>query len=73
MLKCESKTFLTLVTSAFPCSRDLDALLAELRANGFQDVLGLVRRPPPEGPLWVCFLCNHPEKAQGFLQVSHTS
>lgn len=34
MLKCENKTFLTIVTSAFPCSKDQETLLNELRHAG---------------------------------------
>lgn len=67
ILKCENKTFLTLVTSAFPCAKDQEAILNELRTSGFQHVFEYVRTP--NGPLWGCFLCNHPEKAVGFLQV----
>lgn len=68
ILKCENKTFLTLVTSAFPCAKDQEAVLNELRSSGFQDVFEYVRSPT--GPIWGCFLCNHPEKAVGFLQDS---
>ncbi|KAL0267786.1 UNVERIFIED_CONTAM: hypothetical protein PYX00_009955 [Menopon gallinae] len=68
ILKCENKTFLTLVTSAFPCVKDQEAILNELRSSGFQDVFECVRTP--NGPMWGCFLCNHPEKAMGFLQDS---
>ncbi|XP_049810598.1 protein melted isoform X1 [Schistocerca nitens] len=64
ILKCENKTFLTLVTSAFPCSKDQDALLNELRHSGFFDVFEC------SGGQWGCFLCNHPERAVGFLQDS---
>lgn len=45
MLKCENKTFLTLVTSAFPCAKDQESLLNELRHSGFFDVFQL--SPPP--------------------------
>lgn len=38
MLKCENKTFLTVVTSAFPCPKDQDALINELRHSGYFDV-----------------------------------
>ncbi|KAG8222424.1 hypothetical protein J437_LFUL008421 [Ladona fulva] len=64
ILKCENKTFLTLVTSAFPCSKDQESLLNELRNSGFFDVFeyngGALRQ-------WGCFLCNHPDRAVGFL------
>ncbi|KAK6617844.1 hypothetical protein RUM43_014073 [Polyplax serrata] len=68
ILKCENKTFLTLVTSAFPCVKDQEAILNELRTSGFEDVFECVKSPT--GPMWGCFLCNHPEKAMGFLQDS---
>lgn len=64
ILKCENKTFLTLVTSAFPCAKDQEALLNELRHSGFFDVFEC------SGNQWGCFLCNHPERAVGFLQDS---
>ncbi|KAE8740818.1 hypothetical protein FOCC_FOCC013672 [Frankliniella occidentalis] len=75
ILKCENKTFLTVVTSAFPCSKDQETLLNELRHSGFFDVLECVRvggggNSILDGPLWGCFLCNHPERAVGFLQDS---
>ncbi|XP_066247641.1 protein melted [Euwallacea similis] len=83
ILKAENKTFLTLVTSAFPCSKDQEALLSELRHAGYFDVFQVC--PPniggstdtleSSGPLnsiggvkWGCFLCVHPEKAMGFLR-----
>ncbi|KAK7869254.1 hypothetical protein R5R35_000874 [Gryllus longicercus] len=62
ILKCENKTFLTLVTSAFPCTKDQDALLSELHCSGFFDVFEC------SASQWGCFLCNHPERAVGFLQ-----
>ncbi|KAF4523803.1 hypothetical protein B566_EDAN013361 [Ephemera danica] len=64
-LKCENKTFLTLVTSAFPCSKDQDMLLHELRNSGFFDVFEYNATLQQ----WGCFLCNHPERAVGFLQA----
>ncbi|XP_034247759.1 protein melted isoform X2 [Thrips palmi] len=75
ILKCENKTFLTVVTSAFPCSKDQEALTNELRHSGFFDVLEYVGvggggNGISDGPLWGCFLCNHPERAVGFLQDS---
>lgn len=78
MLKCENKTFLTVVTSAFPCSKDQDTLLNELRHSGFFDVFQLC--PGNVGGSadqlennvfqWGCFLCAHPERAVGFLRGS---
>ncbi|KAF5306196.1 hypothetical protein FQR65_LT07473 [Abscondita terminalis] len=77
MLKCENKTFLTLVTSAFPCSKDQEMLLNELRHSGFFDVFQLCpgsvggSSNPLENNIkfqWGCFLCAHPERAVGFLR-----
>lgn len=71
ILKCENKTFLTLVTSAFPCAKDQESLLNELRHSGFFDVFEATGTPGPSGGAqWGCFLCNHPERAVGFLQDS---
>lgn len=67
ILKCENRTFLTLVTSAFPCIKDQDLILNELRRSGFCDVF---ERGNSSMNLWCCFLCNHPERAVGFLQDS---
>lgn len=67
ILKCENRTFLTLVTSAFPCMKDQELLLNELRRSGFCDVFEC---SGPNVNLWCCFLCNHPERAIGFLQDS---
>lgn len=63
-LKADNKTFLTLVTSAFPSAKDQDMLINELRTARFFDVFEY------NGPLnlWGCFLCNHPDRAVGFLQ-----
>ncbi|XP_058838060.1 protein melted [Topomyia yanbarensis] len=73
-LKCENKTFITLVTSAFPNCKEQEALVNELRNAGFFDVFELGAVSTPEGASsedlqfqWGCFLCNHPEKAMGFL------
>ncbi|XP_059612970.1 protein melted [Phlebotomus argentipes] len=77
ILKCENKSFVTLATSAFPSTKDTDALVNELRNSGFFDVfeLGPVNGNSTNGGTssddlqlqWGCFLCNHPEKAMGFL------
>ncbi|XP_065200152.1 protein melted isoform X2 [Planococcus citri] len=67
ILKCENRTFLTLVTSAFPCIKDQEVLLNELRRSGFCDVFEC---SGSRMNLWCCFLCNHPERAIGFLQDS---
>lgn len=63
-LKYDNKSFLALVTSSFPSAKDQDNLIAELRSERFFDVFEY------NGPLtlWGCFLCNHPDRAQGFLQ-----
>uniref|UniRef100_A0A131XW49 Putative ph domain protein melted n=1 Tax=Ixodes ricinus TaxID=34613 RepID=A0A131XW49_IXORI len=63
-LKYDNKSFLALVTSSFPSAKDQDNLIGELRCERFFDVFEY------NGPLtlWGCFLCNHPDRAQGFLQ-----
>lgn len=74
-LKFENKTFITLVTSAFPSTKDIDTLVNELRHSGFFDVFELGPNNNPSSEVsnedfhfqWGCFLCNHPEKAVGFL------
>lgn len=64
ILKYDNKSFLTLVTSSFPSAKDQDNLIGELRCERFFDVFEY------NGPqtLWGCFLCNHPDRARGFLQ-----
>ncbi|RXG68498.1 Protein melted [Armadillidium vulgare] len=65
ILKCDNKTFITLVTSAFPSTKDLDLLMHELRNVRFFDVFeynGVEQQ-------WGCFLCNHPDRARGFVEV----
>ncbi len=62
-LKLDNRTFLTLVTSSFPSAKDQEVLIEELRAARYFDVFhfnALVQA-------WGCFLCNHPDKATGFL------
>ncbi|XP_028172173.1 protein melted, partial [Ostrinia furnacalis] len=65
ILKCENKTFLTVVTSAFPGLKEQEMVADELRAAGFFDVFS-VPGGAPQQP-WRCFLCAHPERAQGFV------
>ncbi|XP_066940283.1 protein melted isoform X1 [Macrobrachium rosenbergii] len=63
ILKCDTKTFVTLVTSAFPLAKDMDMLMHELRNARFFDVFeynGVEQQ-------WGCFLCNHPDRARGFV------
>nr|XP_053630422.1 protein melted-like [Cherax quadricarinatus] len=63
ILKCDTKTFVTLVTSAFPSAKDMDMLMHELRNARFFDVFeynGVEQQ-------WGCFLCNHPDRARGFV------
>lgn len=62
-LKFENRTFITLVTSAFPPVRDQDALLNELRSSGFFDVfeIGPMENNSSYNSLdedvrWGCFL-----------------
>ncbi|CAG5011610.1 unnamed protein product [Parnassius apollo] len=62
ILKCENKTFLTLVTGAFPGVKEQEMLASELRAAGFFDVFEL-----SAPATWGCFLCTRPERAVGFL------
>lgn len=77
MLKCENKTFLTVVTSAFPCAKDQETLLNELRHSGYFDMFQLCLPPVVGGSAdqlkgfsteACCFLCIHPERAVGFLR-----
>lgn len=74
MLKCENKTFLTVVTSAFPCDKEQDALINELRHSGYFDVFQVCQSASEgsseqtENLKWGCFLCAHPERAVGFLR-----
>uniref|UniRef100_T1ISD9 PH domain-containing protein n=1 Tax=Strigamia maritima TaxID=126957 RepID=T1ISD9_STRMM len=64
ILKADNRNFLTLVTSVFPSAKDQEWLISELRDERFFDVFEY------NGPLtqWGCFLCNHPDRAVGFLQ-----
>ncbi|XP_073971191.1 ventricular zone expressed PH domain-containing protein melted isoform X2 [Rhodnius prolixus] len=74
ILKCENKPFVTLVTSAFPCARDQESVLNELRSAGFCDVFEYCPNSTNgnDGSKgnWGCFLCNHPDRAVGFLHDS---
>lgn len=72
ILRCENKAFLTLVTSAFPGLKEQEMLLNELRDAGFFDVfelntVGAGEAAGGQQVQWGCFLCNHPERAVGFL------
>ena len=63
-LKADNRTFLTLVTSSFPSAKDQDMLIQELRSERYFDVFefnAIIQ-------IWGCFLCNHPERANGFLK-----
>ena len=63
-LKLDNKTFLTLVTSSFPSPKDQDILIHELRSSRYFDVFefnALIN-------IWGCFLCNHPNRAEEYLQ-----
>lgn len=77
MLKWENKTFLTVVTSAFPCEKDQESLINELRHSGYFDVFqacpstianSIEQMETIESYQWGCFLCAHPERAVGFLR-----
>ena len=63
-LKADNKTFLTLVTSSFPSSKDQDLLMNELRSARYFDVFEF----NAINNAWVCFLCNHPDRACEYLQ-----
>lgn len=55
------------------CLKDQEAVLNELRHTGFCDVFSHVVQTNAKGEstnVWGCFLCNHPERAVGFLQDS---
>lgn len=74
MIKTENKSFTELVTSNFPSVKEQECLVNELRHSGFLDVFEVSRtdatKPTNVNELefqWGCFLCNHPEKAVGFL------
>ncbi|XP_037044917.1 protein melted isoform X2 [Bradysia coprophila] len=73
MIKTENKSFTELVTSNFPSVKEQEALVNELRHSGFLDVFEVSKTDrllPNANELeyqWGCFLCNHPEKAVGFL------
>ncbi|XP_043219639.1 protein melted-like [Amphibalanus amphitrite] len=63
-LRWESTSFLEVVTGCFPTAKETDVLLQELRSARFFDVFeynGMQQQ-------WGCFLCNHPEKAEGFVK-----
>ena len=64
ILKCEEKTFSTLVTGAFPNARDQDSVIHELSSHRFFDVFEY-NAPKLQ---WGCFLCNHPERASTFIK-----
>ncbi|XP_067644186.1 protein melted [Eurosta solidaginis] len=77
ILKCENRSFTELVTSQFPNSKDREILVNELRHSGFLDVFE-VSKTDMNNPncneleyQWGCLLCNHPDKAVGFLNGSN--
>lgn len=63
-LKLDNKTFSTLVTCAFPSAKDQEVLIEELRSHRYFDVFKF----NAINQLWGCFLCNHPDKASGFVK-----
>ncbi|KAL9904900.1 protein melted isoform X2 [Glossina fuscipes] len=83
ILKCENRSFTELVTSQFPnmkfdfFGKDREILVNELRHSGFLDVFEVSKtnkKNPNCNELeyqWGCFLCNHPDKAAGFLNGSN--
>ncbi|XP_049313359.1 protein melted isoform X1 [Bactrocera dorsalis] len=77
ILKCENRSFTELVTSQFPNAKDREILVNELRHSGFLDVFE-VSKTDTSNPncneleyQWGCLLCNHPDKAVGFLNGSN--
>ncbi|XP_037944224.1 protein melted isoform X2 [Teleopsis dalmanni] len=77
ILKCENRSFTELATSQFPNAKDREILVNELRHSGFLDVFE-VSKTDKSNPncneldyQWGCFLCNHPDKAVGFLNGSN--
>lgn len=73
-LKYDNKTFMTLVTSAFPQPKDKESLENELRNAGYFDYFELSTLNSSNDTLteevqlsWSCFLCNHPDKAIGLI------
>lgn len=76
-LKFENRTFITLVTSAFPPAREQDALINELRNSGFFDVfeIGPISNTNScnsldEDVRWGCFLWVHHFKFSLFLLLT---
>lgn len=65
-LKLDNRSFLTLVTSTFPSAKDQEILIDELRSYRYFDVFKF----NAIHQIWGCFLCNHPDKANGFLKNS---
>ena len=63
-LKLDNRSFLTLVTSTFPSAKDQEILIDELRSYRYFDVFKF----NAIHQIWGCFLCNHPDKANGFLK-----
>merc|ERR1711971_105326 len=64
ILKCESISFVTLVTGAFPPPKAQDSLMNELRSHRFFDVFEY----NGANTHWGCFLCNHPDRATYFVE-----
>lgn len=65
-IKTDNRTFLTLVTSSFPSAKDQDILINELRSSRYFDIFEFNAL----ANIWGCFLCNHPDRANEFLQES---
>merc|ERR1711872_114987 len=59
ILKCEEKSFSTLVTGAFPNARDQDSVIHELSSHRFFDVLSTMLRSYSGGAFFATTLKEH--------------
>lgn len=60
-----NKNFLTLITSSFPSVKDQDNLIQELENERYYDVFDFNESVKS----WTCFMCNHPEKRNEFIDA----
>ncbi|CAI4232519.1 unnamed protein product [Auanema sp. JU1783] len=60
----KNRPFVTLVTSAFPTTKDQDRMLKEMENASFFDCFSL------DGPSnrWQCFSCSNPDKVKSFVE-----